>query len=304
MTDQNALRSALGRFPTGVTVVTTRKPDGTPIGFTANSFTSVSLDPPMLLVCPGKFLSCFDVFNTCENFGVSVLSEGQEGVSNVFASRNENRFDQVETRNDHHNVPLIEGAAATFSCRTANIVEAGDHIILIGQISDFSQSDARGLGFASGQYFSLGLEQAAANVPHGDLKAIVGAIIESDGAVLLEETPNGLRPPQMPLKDKDQIRQAFGDHLAVHGLNAKIGRAYSIFENRSSGDHFTYYLAKSVGQPKSSLGTWVSLSDLDGAKYHSHAHGVMLKRYAFEHSTRDFRLYIGTEHGGEHHEVF
>lgn len=77
--DPRDLRSAFGRFMTGVTVVTARAPDGTSVGFTANSFTSVSMDPPLLLVCPGKFLSSYQTFAECTDFAISILAEGQEG---------------------------------------------------------------------------------------------------------------------------------------------------------------------------------------------------------------------------------
>ena len=84
--DPKALRGAFSRFMTGVTVVTSLTPKGEPVGFTANSFASVSLDPPLLLVCPGNHLSSFEVFQSATRFGVSILAEGQEEISNMFAS--------------------------------------------------------------------------------------------------------------------------------------------------------------------------------------------------------------------------
>jgi len=90
--DPRALRNAFGSFMTGVTVITSRDASGAPVGFTANSFTSVSLDPPLLLVCPGKFLSSYDAFTNCSHFAVNVLAEGQEEVSNTFAGYKGDRF--------------------------------------------------------------------------------------------------------------------------------------------------------------------------------------------------------------------
>ncbi|MEP0940380.1 MAG: flavin reductase family protein, partial [Rhizobiaceae bacterium] len=84
--DPRVLRDAFGAYMTGVTVVTARRADGVAVGFTANSFTSVSLDPPLLLVCPGKFLSSYETFASCTHFAVSVLAEGQKDIATVFAS--------------------------------------------------------------------------------------------------------------------------------------------------------------------------------------------------------------------------
>ena len=90
--DPRELRAAFGRYMTGVTVVTSRDARDDPVGFTANSFTSVSLDPPLLLVCPGRHVSSFAVFRTAPRFGVSILAEGQEEVSNLFAGGPGDRF--------------------------------------------------------------------------------------------------------------------------------------------------------------------------------------------------------------------
>ena len=131
--DPRALRDAFGVFPTGVTVVTTIAPDGTPCGFTANSFTSVSLDPPMLLVCPGRFLSTFSVFERCAVFAVSVLAEGQEDISNTFARYKGDRFAVTDWTPNAQGAPLISGAAARFSCRTEQTIAAGGPCDLAGR---------------------------------------------------------------------------------------------------------------------------------------------------------------------------
>lgn len=150
-----ALRNAFGSFMTGVTVVTTRAHDGTPVGFTANSFASVSLDPPLLLVCPGKFLSCFEMFQNAEHFAVSVLAAGQEDISTTFASFKGDRFARVAHDPDLHGVPLIRGAAAQFSCRKWQAVPAGDHSVLLGRVIAFDHTGNPGLGYGGGRYFSM-----------------------------------------------------------------------------------------------------------------------------------------------------
>ena len=242
--DPHELRAAFGSFPTGVTVVTTRDANGDLFGFTANSFSSVSLDPPMLLVCPGRFLSSFHAFETCKHFAVNVLAEGQEDASNIFASFKGDRFSQVTWRADSQGVPLIEGVAAHFSCQTAQVIPAGDHIILLGEVLDFDHSGQNGLGYAAGSYFSLELERRAATAPRAGADALVGALIETDGMVLLEAGPNGLRPPQFDLSGKSRVRDTLHEHLSSKGLDAELIRAFSVFDDRQSGTRHTYFLAK------------------------------------------------------------
>lgn len=151
--DLRSLKNAFGAFMTGVTVVTTRDARGQPQGFTANSFTSVSLEPPLLLVCPGRALSCFDAFTRCERFAISVLSDRQRDVSDLFATTDADRFSRADWEPDANGCPVISHAAASFSCRTHSRTEAGDHIVLIGTIERFSSSDSGALGYHRGGYF-------------------------------------------------------------------------------------------------------------------------------------------------------
>lgn len=299
--DPRALRDAFGTFPTGVTVVTSLGAGGKPVGFTANSFSSVSLDPPMLLVCPGRFLSSFDVFESCDRFAVNILAEGQEDVSNIFAGYKGDRFAKVEWSPDPNGLALIDGAAATFSCRTRQVIPAGDHVVLTGEVEGFSCSKQRGLGYAAGQYFSLGLERAAASAPPPGRHAVAGAIIEHDGRVLLEETPDGLRPPQIISKGGAPVRQALAQHLADAGLSVQIGKAYSIFEDREAGTRFTYFHARASAANAAGLGAYIPISGLGAQRFVTGAHASMLARFELEHATQSFNLYVGDEADGDVH---
>lgn len=153
------LRKAFGAYPTGVTVVTARTRDGVPVGFTANSFTSVSIDPPLLLVCPGRQLSCFKVFQTCNHFAVNVLASDQREVAQTFASYKGDRFAAIGWRAGGFNVPLLVGTAASFTCTVHDRYPAGDHIILLGRVEEWSQSATTGLAFAGGSF--AGIQTAA-----------------------------------------------------------------------------------------------------------------------------------------------
>lgn len=132
--DSRTLRDALGCFATGVTVVTTLDRDGNPVGLTANSFTSVSLDPPLLLVCIANGAGSLPAFLAAPHFVVNVLHIGQQPVSGRFASRTEDRFGQTDCEIWDSGVPAIRHSLASFECARDTVHDAGDHKILIGRV--------------------------------------------------------------------------------------------------------------------------------------------------------------------------
>ena len=159
--DPKAFRQALGNYPTGVTVVTTVDADGTPRGLTANSFTSVSLDPALILVCLGKTTASHPVFMQADRFAVNILADDQRDVSGLFASKSPDKFAQAAWRTGTTGAPLIDGSVAWFDCTVHQRVDAGDHTILIGQVQDMGQRTARPLGYCQGAYVGFQLAQAA-----------------------------------------------------------------------------------------------------------------------------------------------
>ncbi len=148
--DTRDFRRALGAFPTGVTVVTTRDRDGTPRGFTANSFTSVSLDPPMVLICVAKVAASCDVFAAANGFAVTVLDHEQQSVSALFASKAPDKFVRAPWTAGALNLPLIDGAAAWFACERERSIDAGDHMILLGRVLDYGHTPSEPLGYCRG----------------------------------------------------------------------------------------------------------------------------------------------------------
>lgn len=132
--DARTLRDALGCFATGVTVVTARTADGVPLGLTANSFTSVSLDPPLLLVCIANSAGSAEAMREAEHFAVNVLQIGQQPVSNLFASRNEDRFGGTGWSGGESGAPLLDGSLSSFECKRHAVHEGGDHFILVGEV--------------------------------------------------------------------------------------------------------------------------------------------------------------------------
>lgn len=151
--DAKALRQVYGQFPTGVTVITTRTADGEPIGFTASSFNSVSMDPPLILWSIDKCAYSLEAFQNCEYFAVHILSDKQIALSNRFAGRGEDKFSGLDYATGTGGSPLLAGALAQLQCKNWNIYEGGDHLIMVGEVIDFSLAESgRPLVFSQGSY--------------------------------------------------------------------------------------------------------------------------------------------------------
>jgi flavin reductase (DIM6/NTAB) family NADH-FMN oxidoreductase RutF len=150
--DRRDFRRALGQFATGVTVVTTRAEDGRRVGVTANSFTSLSLDPPLVLWCLDKGAPSVPAFNACTHFAVNVLSAGQHHVSRQFATPADDKFAGIEVIEGPAGVPLLEGVVAHFVCRNVRQVDGGDHVIVIGEVERYETFGGEPLVFHSGFY--------------------------------------------------------------------------------------------------------------------------------------------------------
>ena len=132
--DPRTLRDAMGCFATGVTIVTALDADGTPAGLTANSFTSVSLDPPLLLVCVANTAGTAPILRGAGHFGVNVLQIGQQPASNRFAAKGEDRFANLPWAPGQTGVPLLGHSLVSFECQRESLHEAGDHFILVGRV--------------------------------------------------------------------------------------------------------------------------------------------------------------------------
>lgn len=132
--DARTFRDALGCFATGVTVVTAFCPDGTPVGLTANSFTSVSLDPPLLLVCIANNASSAPYLRDAERFAVNVLQIGQQPTSNRFAGKGEDRFAATPWDKGEFGTPVLSGSLSSFECARDAVHDGGDHFILVGRV--------------------------------------------------------------------------------------------------------------------------------------------------------------------------
>lgn len=154
-TDQTLeLRQALGQFATGITVITTRAADGSPIGLTVNSFTSVSLEPPLLLWCLGRNSTNYDAFRLAERHLVNVLAADQVDLSKRFAARSPDRFAGLHHSVTDTGLPQLPGCIAWFECAIRSRYDEGDHLILVGRIEAFELAPGRPLLFHDGRYIT------------------------------------------------------------------------------------------------------------------------------------------------------
>lgn len=145
-------RNALGAFATGVTIVTTRTRAGVDVGLTANSFNSVSLEPPMVLWSLAKSARSLPAFLESSYFAVHVLSAVQEELSHTFARRGAEKFSGLAIERGRGDIPLLDGCSARFQCRTAVKYEGGDHVVFIGEVESFDHFDRPPLVFHGGRY--------------------------------------------------------------------------------------------------------------------------------------------------------
>ena len=154
MIDDARFKLAMSHFASGVTVVTTEL-DGKPYGMTVASFASLSLHPPLVLVCIEKNVKSHDAIAAAGAFGVSILAQGQGELSNRFASRSDDKFAGVDVRRGELGVPLLDGAICTLECRVQEQLPGGDHTIFVGEVVDAQTADGAPLVYYRSGYREL-----------------------------------------------------------------------------------------------------------------------------------------------------
>jgi flavin reductase (DIM6/NTAB) family NADH-FMN oxidoreductase RutF len=151
-----ALRMALGRFTTGVTIVSCRAPGGMPVGLTANSFAALSLEPPLVLWSLRQVSVNRAAFSQASHFAVNVLTEAQVELSRHFAGSAEDKFTQGAWSDGLQGLPVLAGCAAVFECALQSQQEAGDHVLFIGRVLRLTAAPLAPLVFQGGRYHMLG----------------------------------------------------------------------------------------------------------------------------------------------------
>jgi len=157
--DPTQYKQALGSFATGITVISAPGPDGTPIGITANSFNSVSIDPPLVLFSLKRSSYSLQAFLDSETFAVNILREDQQSLCDRFAQASEDKWSRVGYDIWDTGCPILHDALAKFECRIRHTYEGGDHIIIVGEVVRFEYDpNGRPLVYWRGKFQSMGRE--------------------------------------------------------------------------------------------------------------------------------------------------
>lgn len=300
LSETRTLRQAFGAFLTGVTVVTTRDGDGRAIGMTANSFTSVSLDPPLVLVCVGSGSSSFATFAEADFFAVNILREGQHEVAAQFARRGVDRFADIRHEPRATGAPVLQESLAWFDCTLHQRGVAGDHIILIGEVQAFAAADGPPLGYSRGRYVQARDAHAA---PLATETTVTAFLVEDDGRILLRQSPDGAWT--LPTAHRPRVNAA-GTVDEALGLTLRPDATfiYSIYESEEDGSGFLVYRAaiaesgSRAAVPDAPL-RWFDVDALPWDAIRSTSLRALLRRYARERQEGTFSIYVDAEGGGQ-----
>ena len=298
-------RQALGTFATGVTVVTAIDEQDRPRGFTANSFTSVSLDPPLILVCIASGSAGHAVFTNSDTFCVNVLAEDQQDLSTLFASPGNDRFFEIEWRPGNNGNPIIDGVITNFECDRHNIVDAGDHVILIGKVSNYEASGRSPLIYCSGSYVEFSLMQKAMEVPGSGTTTRISALINCDGKIpMYRESASGkLSLPAAERHGNANEPGSLAGRLATNGLSVTIPFIYAVYRDAISKTHNVVYRGSADRVDTEDLKDFelISLDEIPWDDLVDNALRQLLQRYLEEYERDAFGVYVGdTEQGKVH----
>ncbi|MBK1840463.1 flavin reductase family protein [Azospirillum sp. YIM B02556] len=294
-------------FPTGVTVVTVLDEEGNPRGITANSFTSVSLDPPLVLVCIGNRSFSFPIFCSAPSFAVNLLHEGQADVSGLFASRSPEKFQSTGFGPKHTGAPVLADCLTWFDCTVHDRVIAGDHLVLIGRVQAFGPSATAGgtasraapLGFCRGRYATVREAQdAGAEAPHG---MQVGYLVEADDGILLQsDGAGGWRLPSgRSRKAERALALADGGTLPLRPDDSFL---YSVFDVAGQDAGCLVYRTRlAADAATTTLPPGLRIFALDALPFEAmpmRETRAMLRRYVRERQADRFGIYIDSSDGG------
>ncbi len=304
--DPYALRSVFGQFLTGVTIITTIDKNGNERGFTANSFASVSLDPPLILVCIAKQAHSLKAFSESNSFGVNILAEEQEKISSLFASKQPDKFDLVAHEPKITGAPIIQDSLAWLDCTAEQNINAGDHIILIGRVKACGSRSGRPIGFWRGSYVRFGLHESADLVDPNTHKISVGCLLEHKEQILLES----INP------DKDlwsilhcPLRASSGGHrnqmetyLQKNSLDANLEFLYAVFDIANNDESHIIYRGHLLNFPQEHANETrfklFPMADMPWKKIPIPEIRDLLQRYKEESAVDNYGIYIDTTQGG------
>lgn len=300
MIDPRALRDALGAFVTGVTIVTTVDAGGRPLGLTANSFTSVSLDPPLVLFCLAKRSASHDAFRASPSFAIHVLSADQLPLAQTFASRVEDRFAGVDWRPGPTGAPIILESHAWIDCSVEQVVDAGDHVMFLGRVTEFGLEDRRPLGYYRGNYLDFAPDVHGEVRPGSRGVVISWIIADAAGRLGFERVQDGA----LTLPRSVDSPASFGDAelssnaSALFGSEVTVEFLYSVYDDPASGQLNLAYRGRCDAGSGPSKITWLQPTEIDVQVIASAGDRAIVRRYLVESKSSAFGIYAGTIEDG------
>jgi 4-hydroxyphenylacetate 3-hydroxylase, reductase component len=208
--DRRTFRQCLGQFATGVTIMTTET-GGQRAGVTANSFSSVSLDPPLILWSISKTSRSFQAFADARHFAVNILGQDQIRLSQIFSSSDADKFAEIEWSTGRHGSPVLDGVNALLECEREAIYEGGDHVIIVGRVLRFATLEGEPLIFAQGRY---GVAES-----HPSLRSLSEATGEANS-----DAADGSSLMSLLFRTYHYVSLNFEDHRRAEGLTQAQAR--------------------------------------------------------------------------------
>jgi flavin reductase (DIM6/NTAB) family NADH-FMN oxidoreductase RutF len=295
------LRKTLGSFLTGVTIVTTIDANGQPRGFTANSFTSVSLDPPLVLVCLGKSASSYPVFSKTPQFAINILGEHQKGISSTFSSKKvADKFAEVAVTKRKRSSPVLDGVLAWLDCDIEQLVDAGDHVVMIGRVIEHEHSEGAPLGFHSGNYVDFSLSRQVAE-PAAHQAKVCGIFEYEDQLLFVREGDKWGLPSGRTLGEETAEKHSLFGILNELGLKAAVTFIFSVTHEEATGGTGVYYRGNLTAAPVQTENLRLfPLSDLPLDAMPAYPdYRSLLRRFIRERTESRYGVYAGTTQAGK-----
>lgn len=297
--DLAGFRKVLGTFATGITVITTVSKEGERLGLTANSFTSVSLDPPLVLVCFKTDSNSLAALRESKVFAVNILSEDQRNLSKVFSSKEPDKFGGSEWITVKTGAPVSPGTVGWLDCTVHQTLAAGDHEIVIGRVQACGQGPARPLGYFRGCYTFVSLEQQASNVSG---TALFGAIVEHERRVLLHRDAKGKWSfPEVAAGNSNQPLGGLGNKLEAIGAPVELNFLYSVAQLPDGRGTSIVYRGQLKGEPRLAHEDWrfAAEKEVPWADLSSYEAEMTLRRYFRERTEDSFGLFADLGSSGK-----
>lgn len=277
-----------------------RDADGEPRGFTANSFSSVSLRPPLVSICIDRNIASFKVFGECTGFSINVLVDTQREISNLFASRSRDKFANLAWRTSEiTRAPRLAESVAWFDCVPFKQVDAGDHMILIGEVVDFGYSDKAPLSFCRGNYISFSLMQDVLS-QQSQHKLCIGCVLNKGSSVLLVPEKDGWTLPTSDSLGTRDVEAGLYGVLKGQGIGAELNFIFSVFDGPLDGQLSVFYRGEIANIPESPAegARLFPYDEIPWEALQYDAYRSMLSRYIDERRRFQFGIYVGSSETG------